>query len=748
MKLKHYLNTGFTVALCLFAFACSDNDDVDGGKSTPQTYSVSGKVEKGPFVSGSTITVQPMNTKLQALGDMYTSTIQDNAGTFSLGSKQFDAPYAELTASGYFFNEVSGKLSSGTLNLRAIVDLSDKSTVNVNILTHLKYQRILHLVANGKSFTDANKQAQQELFASFGLQKYAETDASLFSIISGTDESAALIAISSLLIVEKSEANITEYLAKLCKEFGESGAFTNETKQQIKKDREKLSNHLSSVKSNVVDRYKELEIPVEVKELAYFLDWDDDGTAGNETLKEGQKITLETTQLNVPNEGGNYQIKITSPIPVYLTPLIGFWENPMVPDNVVSGNNFYEIAANSSISLKKSIEDNVLVVKVSPLSSRFPKSTSIYIYDCLGNILGTVNVLQESNKDVSVPMLGQDGARLVYQMGSLMAKGFSTLNLVEQYYYYNKQTDAVEQYLHPNNGDIAESWRTFNVANEINLRFKDADAERINVYQNFFQVFSALYYYNMVVFWGDVPYITSDKEYNNATIIPRTDENVILNNLKDSLALAMNGLEEKKNEPLKDMNSFFFVSKDVARIVLANIYMYQDEYANAEPLLSKVIENGFYRLDASNYSSLETLESLWNNGEGNETIFAMKVANESPVRPGATVNQVSIIPLLTYTDVMLSYAECLYKNGNSSKAKTYLDQVVAAKGITVSNDDVFTGIKEARMKLMLYSVGNFAFMKRNNIATEQYEVEDYRLLLPIPIEVMMYNPNLTQNPGY
>lgn len=112
-------------------------------------------------MSGSTITIQPMDSKLQVRGDFYSSTIQDDMGNFSFGSKLFEAPYAELTANGYFFNEVEGELSSGTLSLRALVDLSDKTTVNVNVLTHLKYQRVQKLVEGGMSFKEANTQAQK-----------------------------------------------------------------------------------------------------------------------------------------------------------------------------------------------------------------------------------------------------------------------------------------------------------------------------------------------------------------------------------------------------------------------------------------------------------------------------------------------------------------------------------------------------------------------------------------------------------
>lgn len=73
----------------------------------------------------------------------------------------------------------------------------------------------------------------------------------------------------------------------------------------------------------------------------------------------------------------------------------------------------------------------------------------------------------------------------------------------------------------------------------------------------------------------------------------------------------MDNLEEKKNESLRDANDFFFVSRDVARILLADIYMYQGNYLQAESLLAKVISGGFYMLDSSNYNQKETITDLY-----------------------------------------------------------------------------------------------------------------------------------------
>lgn len=742
MKFKWCLNIGLLTALCFAISSCSDKDNPDDGGFTPQTYNVQGKVEKGPFISGSTISIQLMDSKLEALGEFYSSTIQDDMGNFSFGSKSFKAPYAELTANGYFFNEVEGRLSSGTLNLRALVDLSDEATVNVNILTHLKYQRILNLVSEGKKLGDANQQAQKELFTAFGLQKYSDTDASQFSITEGTNESAALIAISSLLIVERSEAELTEYLAKLCREFGENGTFPTETKQQLKADREKLASRLSYIKDNIIDRYQELGKTVEVQELGLFFDWDDDGIAGNETLKEGEEVVLEKEVLEVPNEGGTYKIGFTSPIPVYLIPPVqGNPSNSITEESLYK--NIYEDITSTDISLEKDIENSLLTVKIAPLKSRKSESVSVYLYDCLGNTVATLNVSQEGNNDTSLPKLGSIGKQLVENIAASIARGFSTLSLIEQYYYSNKTTNFVEQKISSISTDVNTVWSIFYMANGNNIKLKEAEAQQLGIYQDIFNVFSAMYYYNMVVFWGDVPYVyTYDPDIFNM-YTSRTPQTEILNSLKENLISAIDYLEEKRNESLKNTNEYFFVSKDVARILLADIYMYQGDYVNAELQLSKVIENGFYDLDASNYSKKETIDNLWNNGSGKESIFITK----DEISPQSNINRSVIVPLMNYTDVFLSYAECLYKSGNTAKAKTFLDKVVVAKSITVS-DDVFTGIKDARMQLLLYSVGNFAFLKRNNIAKEEYGVPDYRLVLPIPRKEIDKNPKITQNPEY
>lgn len=715
-------------AYCLLSFVSCSEKDSDEEKYDPNTNKITGKVEKGPFVSGSTITIQPMNSKLQILGSMFSTTITDNTGSFTFDSKEFQAPYAEMTATGYFFNEVTGDLSNGVLVLRALVDLSDKSSVNVNILTHLKYQRIKKLIQSGKSFKEANAQAQNELLAMFGLQKYASVDASQYSITSGTDESAALIAVSSILLNRRDEAVLTEYLSKLSQEFSENGDFSSTTKAQIKKDKSDLLGFLPDIRENIIGRYTELGMKVQVKNLPEYFDWDDDGTAGNEILKAGESVTLDKTQISVPKEGGTYTISIHSPIPVYTDSL------PFKPGESTSIGSLFKSmyeGDNGGKSIIRSIENKVITIKVAKSQSRRTETSAVNLYDYMGKVVATVNLTIEGDQNAKLPLLGTDVKAFFSNIASNLYSAYSNFNTLEQYYYYRELKMLP---LPSNNSVLSDTWNSFFRANMNLLYLKNLEAQRLGIYQDYFNVFYAMYHYTMIVGWGDLPY-SYGKVFNINSRIPRVDKSKILDDLKIKLVQAIENLEEKKNQPMADANGLFFVSKDVARILLANIYMYEHNWSSARTLLAKVRSNGYYQLDRS--SEYEK--------ESNGIIFGL--FNDKFVASTSQVKVSACLPIQSVTDVYLLSAECEYHLRNTLEAKSLLTQVASAKGLTVSND-ILTGIKEARSKLLLYNTNYFAFLKRNNLAINDCGIQNYQLLFPIPSNEMDVNPIMTQNPGY
>ena len=502
-------------------------------------------------------------------------------------------------------------------------------------------------------------------------------------------------------------------------------------------------------------------IDVEVPPLTPFFDWDDDGVVGNETLQEGETISLEKKLLEVPCEGGTYTIKIDAPIDVFLESQI-----ESGPNIDVSYGEYFELYKeyyNPNLSYTANISDNVLSIRVNPANSRSQKNAYVYLYDFLGNMLDTISIKQDGATNIEIPQLGEGGYHVVAAMFSELAGAVSHFNLVEQWYHYNELTQSADGFASSDNVNIADMWEYFYRANNRSSQIRYADRQALGVYGEVLDVFSAMIYYNMVVVWGDVPYIVDYEELNGNPYPSRTNQNAILDDLTQKLNVSIEVLEEKKNESLNlkgmdDMNKLFFVSKDVARILLADVYMYRGKYAEAKALLEDVVDAGFYSLDATNYSVPEAIEDLGFSESidnpsairtSSELIFTLDASGgtRSTRATDIVIRQPLLVPMMNYTNVLLSYAECLYHTGDTGTAEKVLRQIVDAKGIEIA-EGVFEGITDARQQLLLYGIGNFAFYKRNGVAVKELGIKEYQQLLPIPQREFYRNYNMTQNPGY
>lgn len=734
-----YLSTVFVLALS----SCSDNDETEDS-FTPKVFNVMGKVEKGPMIRGSHVDMRTLDEYMTPTGSFYSATIDNNLGDFNYGALKINSPYAQLTADGYFFNEIDGELSEGTIKLDAIVDLKDNSTINVNVLTHLKSKRIHHLITTkGMTFKEANAQAQKELLTQFGLQQYASKDASQFSLTSGDDASGTLIAISSLVLTDRSDAEIVEYLSILSNEFGKEGAFSQETKKRIQSGKNYLNARLDRISENIKSRYKELGLEVKVKDLAYYFDWDNDGIAGNE-LDESESVTLSTTEINVPKEGGEYTISIVSDKPYYLNPPSfdsdsdsGLQELPQ--DNVIEENYFgglYEPGANlptPSIKYNKTIENNTITIKIEPAQFKKDLSTTFTVYNARGKVAATVTIKQSGNKNYWVKhdpvRLGDAGEHVVLGIMSIMRDAVSKqLHLQTGYIHQENFRDPVP--FRPYDGEIGNIWGRYYTAINQWLTMKDVDANQLNCYQSFIDTHLALAYYQLSSRWGGIPFIM--QRPNDAHIfLPRTDEAEVLSRVENMLFDAMGDLDEHRYDAFQDANSMLFVSKNVARILLAFVYCNQKKFDKALPLLEEVIRRGEYHLEYSQATEYQ------NNAEC--------ILGYYPEMSSAQ----KIFPCLDYKDVILTAAECLYHTGNTPKAKEYINQVCEYKNLTADQSDVLKAI--ASLHYQINSPSYMNFIRRNGLGESFMGLSPnnlYQLLWPIPSSELDKNPQLTQNPGY
>ena len=181
MNLYEKLRTGLGLVLapaCVFLFdACSDGRDVAGGTSEDAGIvalagkKLSGAVQKGPFVEGSSVVLRETSAEgnLEPTGKEFNTTVINDKGDFEFDSLDLESPYALLSAEGHYIHDVSGERSVCVLHLNAITNMEKRITANINLLTHFEYKRVLKLVKDGVPFAQAKKQAAAEVLAAFGV---------------------------------------------------------------------------------------------------------------------------------------------------------------------------------------------------------------------------------------------------------------------------------------------------------------------------------------------------------------------------------------------------------------------------------------------------------------------------------------------------------------------------------------------------------------------------------------------------
>ncbi|MBR5412310.1 MAG: hypothetical protein IK114_04600 [Fibrobacter sp.] len=223
-------------------WACSDGDKSTAGTSEEaegivavKDWEVAGVSQKGPFVTGSAVTVQELDgITLKQTGKSFKGSIKSDKGDFAIKDINLESQYAILEATGYYRDEVSGKKSSGMVTLRALTDLSNRKTVNINLLTHLEYERVMYLVTKKKmSIADAKAQAEEEVLASFAIEgDFGESED--LNIFKSGDGNAALLAVSVLLQSDVDVAGLTERMGEFSIALAEGGSWDDaDTKTAI-----------------------------------------------------------------------------------------------------------------------------------------------------------------------------------------------------------------------------------------------------------------------------------------------------------------------------------------------------------------------------------------------------------------------------------------------------------------------------------------------------------------------------------
>jgi len=224
-----------------------------------------GHVQKGPFLNGTSLSIYELNEALNQTGRSFNTQITDNSGTFSIQDIELASQYAELKADGFYFNEILGETSAAPLTLYTLSDLSDRESVNVNVLSHLERRRIQYLVSEGTSFSQAKKQALQEILAIFEISKGDLPESESLDISKDGEANGILLAVSLILQGYRTTGELSELLANISSDIYQDGTLDNDTLGSLLVSQAKYLN-MPVIRENLKEKYSsigtEATIPV------------------------------------------------------------------------------------------------------------------------------------------------------------------------------------------------------------------------------------------------------------------------------------------------------------------------------------------------------------------------------------------------------------------------------------------------------------------------------------------------------
>jgi hypothetical protein len=270
MKSLYRLIPGMMILLTVFTLLGTSCN-----KENLKSYSISGKAQKGPFVTGASVTINELNSNLEQTGKSFSTTIAADDGSFSLNSVELASNIALVTVNGYYYDEHLNIVQNGVLNLQALTDISGKTAININALTHVLKDRVEVLFKTGLSFDDANKQAQNELILDFfDISEANTTDFDQMDISATGSDNALLLAFSAMMLRRTGAGNdpsvLTELLTKLRTDFKDDGEINNPDLRKQIWDNVRFLNP-AHIQKNLKEKYQQIGINVNLSDFQYYI---------------------------------------------------------------------------------------------------------------------------------------------------------------------------------------------------------------------------------------------------------------------------------------------------------------------------------------------------------------------------------------------------------------------------------------------------------------------------------------------
>ncbi len=212
----------------LFLISCGNDSGNSAENSEKIINTTISGMAQGPFEKGATVSVYELDTNFQQTGYNIETSIKSDKGDFSVKLRDFESQYILFKVEGYYFNIFTNKKIKDKLTLYALTDLSERDKVNINLLTHLAYNRTQYLVSEKNvPIKKAKKQAENEVLKAFEIEDDFD-DAEDIDIFGKGKQSAALLAISVLMQSHLLDASLNDRLADFASDIEKDGTWDNE----------------------------------------------------------------------------------------------------------------------------------------------------------------------------------------------------------------------------------------------------------------------------------------------------------------------------------------------------------------------------------------------------------------------------------------------------------------------------------------------------------------------------------------
>ena len=384
MKIKNVINLAFFVILVMsIVFCCKKESTVQNVSKTFIKQKITGLVQKGPFINGTSISMAELDVSMNQTGKNFTTQITNNNGSFQIDTVKLTSEFVEFSASGFYFDEVKGAVSAAPLNLYALSDIKDISSVNVNIITHLEKLRVDNLIKT-KTFAISKKQSQVEILNIFGFTLNNMNSSESLDISVDNESNAILLAISIILQGNRSVGDLSELLANISNDISTDGILNDSTiLTSLRTSTIQLD--LASIRSNLVQRYNSLGINATIP------DFENTGKKPSAESQIGNSNKSGATLYGVVNPNSlkttiTFEYGTSTNYGYSSTPHDTIGSVPLIISAVITGlssNTTYHFRIKSQNSLGITYSDDKTFIT---------KNFGSTVTDIDGNIYGTVTI--------------------------------------------------------------------------------------------------------------------------------------------------------------------------------------------------------------------------------------------------------------------------------------------------------------------------------------------------------------------